>query len=116
MEVIDSDERMTKRMSRRGGRGSVEAGGVMAVEKQKQMQPESERACRRGRGRGDTTGRRHEVGRWVGLVGLVEPLGNCDGMMRSPAWGQEQAADWLQIGIRGCANRARMKRGALEAF
>jgi hypothetical protein len=98
---------MTKRMSRRGGRGSgsgsgsVEAGGVMAVEKQ--MQPESERACRRGKGkgRGDTTGRSHEVGQWVGLV---EPLGNYDEMMRSPAWGQEQAADWLQIGIRGWAN------------
>ena len=63
MEVIDSDERMTKRMSRRGGRGSVEAGGVMAVEKQMQMQPESERACRRGRGRGDTRG---GDTKWVG--------------------------------------------------
>ena len=105
MEVIESDERiMTKRMSRRGGSGSVEAGGVMAVEKQ--MQPARARGLAEGEEEEETqrTGRRNEVGLWAGLVGLVEPLGNCDEMMRSPAWGQEQAADWLRIGRRGCAN------------
>jgi hypothetical protein len=78
MEVIDSDERMTKRMSRRGGRGSVEAGGVMAVEKQMQMQPESERACRRGRGRGEALlGARNRplIGCRLGFAAALTELG-----------------------------------------
>lgn len=98
MEVIDSDERVTKRMSKKWWEREREAGGVMVVENQ--TQPKSE-GLQKGKLKSRHNGRRHAVGSggWVWWNPWEITM-----MRSAPAGAQEQAADWLQIGFRGWAN------------